>query len=202
MKNLLLIGGVVVLGGVGYLLLQNNATDTKAMEQKAMQEKVDMEEKVLMEKKAMEEKAQMEQEALKKDETTMSTDSVSMMKDDAMIKTDTMTKPAEASMMEKGSYEVYDASKLARADKGAVVLFFKASWCPSCKAVDADIKANTTSIRDGLTILEVDYDNATALKTKYGVTYQHTFVQVDSNGTQIAKWSGSPTLASLTANVK
>lgn len=209
MKNLLLIGGVVVLGGVGYFLLQNNATDTKAQEQKVMQEKLEMEEKAMMEKKAMEEKSIMEAEAMKKDDTSMSKDADSMMKDDAMMKkddsmmkTDAMAKPAEATMMEKGSYETYDASKLARAEKGDVVLFFKASWCPSCKAVDADIKANRTSIKDGLTILEVDYDNSQALKTKYGVTYQHTFVQVDSNGTQIAKWSGSPTLASLMTSVK
>lgn len=188
MKNFLLIGGVVVLGGVGYFFLQHNITDTKEQEQKVMQEKLEMEEKAMMEKKAIEEKSMMEADVIKKDDT--------------MMKTDTMVKPAETVMMEKGSYETYDVSKLARAEKGDVVLFFKASWCPSCKAVDADIKANQNSIKDGLTILEVDYDNSQALKTKYGVTYQHTFVQVDSNGTQIAKWSGSPTLASLTSNLK
>jgi thioredoxin 1 len=113
-----------------------------------------------------------------------------------------MKKEEPSAMMEKGSYESYSADKLARADKGDVVLFFKASWCPSCKAVDADIKANLASIPKGLSILEVNYDTATELKTKYGVTYQHTFVQVDSKGAQIAKWSGSPTLAALTTKVQ
>lgn len=211
MKNLLLIGGFIVLAVTGYVVVQNSTAQKAEMEQKAMIEQKIMEEKVMMEKKAMEEKVQMEADAMKKDEASMSTEGSSMTKsdetmkkDDAMMKADAdvMVKPAPEAMMEKGSYELYDASKLALADKGDVVLFFKASWCPSCKAVDADIKANRASIKDGLTILEVDYDNSAALKTKYGVTYQHTFVQVDSKGNMIAKWSGSATLAALTTNVK
>jgi hypothetical protein len=48
----------------------------------------------------------------------------------------------------------------------------------------------------------VDYDNSTALKQKYGVTMQHTLVQVDAKGNLIAKWTGSPTLSALTGNIK
>jgi hypothetical protein len=48
----------------------------------------------------------------------------------------------------------------------------------------------------------VNYDNSTALKQKYAVTYQHTFVQVDKDGNLIKKWSGSPTLTALVAEVK
>jgi thiol-disulfide isomerase/thioredoxin len=88
------------------------------------------------------------------------------------------------------------------ADKGDVVLFFKASWCPTCKALDGDIKANMGSIPSGVTILEVNYDTETALKQKYAVTYQHTLVQVDSKGAQIAKWSGSPTLTALASKIQ
>jgi thiol-disulfide isomerase/thioredoxin len=101
-----------------------------------------------------------------------------------------------------GSYEVYAPEKLARANEGDVVLFFRASWCPTCRALDADIRANLEKIPAGLTILDVDYDNSTALKQKHGVTYQHTLVQVGATGNQIAKWSNSPTLAELIAQVK
>ena len=97
---------------------------------------------------------------------------------------------------------MYAPEKLAWAKEGKVVLFFKASWCPTCKAVDADIKAHLAAIPAGTHILEVEYDNSTELKKKYGVTYQHTFVQVDSNGTQITKWAGSPTLVSLLTNIQ
>ncbi len=105
----------------------------------------------------------------------------------------------ENAMMQKGSYEAYSVDKLALANKGDVILFFRATWCPTCRALDADIKAN--SVPAGVTILDVDYDTEIALKQKYGVTTQHTLVQVDAAGTLIKKWQGSPTLASIVANV-
>ncbi len=112
-----------------------------------------------------------------------------------------MEKPVDV-MMSKGSYEPYAASKLAMAEKGDVVLFFRASWCPTCRALDADIRAHLGDIPSGVTILEIDYDNSTALKQKYGVTHQHTLVQVGSAGNLITKWDSSPTLASLLTKVK
>jgi len=122
--------------------------------------------------------------------------------EDAMMDAGDNMMEGDGAMMEKGSYEVYSADKLARADSGNVVLFFRATWCPTCKALDANIRANASSIPAGLSILDVDYDNSEALKKKYGVTYQHTMVQVNSDGSMIKKWSGSPTLAALTAEVK
>ncbi len=104
--------------------------------------------------------------------------------------------------MEKGSYIPYTKEVFARAESGAVVLFFRASWCPFCKALDADIRAHLGEIPPGLTIVDVDYDKETALKQKYGVTYQHTMVQVDAAGNQIHKWSGSPTLQKFAAEVR
>lgn len=47
----------------------------------------------------------------------------------------------------------------------------------------------------------VDYDDSDDLKIRYGVTYQHTLVQVDENGKQLKKWSGSPTLEELKSEV-
>jgi thioredoxin 1 len=108
----------------------------------------------------------------------------------------------EDSTAEVGSYEKYSPEKIARAEEGDVVLFFRASWCPTCRALDANIRSNLNAIPAGVTILDVDYDNSTALKQKYGVTYQHTFVQVDASGNQIAKWTGSPTLLELLAKIQ
>ena len=101
-----------------------------------------------------------------------------------------------------GVYEPYVPEKIAGAKEGRVVLFFRASWCPTCRALDADTRSKLSSIPTDVTILDVNYDTETALKQKYGVTYQHTFVHVDASGNQIAKWSGSPTLAALLGNVK
>lgn len=131
------------------------------------------------------------------------------IEDDQMMEENMDTIETDESMMEhegeailEGSYEVYAPEKLALADSGDVVLFFRASWCPTCRALDADIRAKIDEIPAGVAILDVDYDNSTALKQKYGVTYQHTLVQVDSDGNQIAKWQGSPTLEALISEVQ
>ena len=126
------------------------------------------------------------------------------VKEDSMEqeKETVMEEKEEGTMIERGSYEAYSPEKVSLASSQDVVLFFRASWCPSCRSLDADIRANINNIPAGVVILDVNYDDSTALKQKYGVTYQHTFVQVDAQGNQIAKWTLSPTLASLITNIK
>lgn len=68
---------------------------------------------------------------------------------------------------------------------GTKVLFFHASWCPKCRALDADILAN--EIPDDVTIFKVDFDTATELRQRYGVTLQTTIVYVDDDGDALAK---------------
>ncbi|MEK7564417.1 MAG: thioredoxin family protein [Patescibacteria group bacterium] len=186
----IIIGVIALVVIVGGIYASTNSKDDammekEKMEQQAMEDQKMAEEKMMMEKKAMEEK-------------------------DAMIKTDSMMKKDETNMMEKsdtmmkaGSYEAYSAEKVMLASSTHdVVLFFRASWCPTCIAVDKDIKANLGKIPSSLAILDVNYDNSSDLKKKYGVTYQHTFVQVDKDGNMIKKWSGSPTLSALVSEVK
>lgn len=132
---------------------------------------------------AMEKEAVIQEESMKKD-------------------TEVMTEKDGSAMMKVGSYETYTAEKIAKASSGDVVLFFRASWCPTCRAVDTDIRAHLKDIPESLTILDVDYDNSSELKKKYGVTYQHTFVQVDAQGAVIKKWSGSLTLAAIALEVE
>lgn len=107
---------------------------------------------------------------------------------------------AQSKSMAKGSYQVYEPSKLALANEGQVVLFFNAKWCPDCQRANSNFQKEP--IPDGITILSVDYDKYTDLKKKYGVTYQHTFVQVDSSGKQIKKWSASYTVADVEKNIQ
>ncbi len=78
-----------------------------------------------------------------------------------------------------------------------VVYFFHATWCPSCRATDAAI--GETGVPDGLTVVKVDYDTETDLRQRYGVTQQHTFVQVDENGAELSKWTGSQDGAAILA---
>ncbi len=105
--------------------------------------------------------------------------------------------PPPAEKKSVGTYEDYAPSKIALAQNQTVVLFFYAPWCPTCKAVDTDIRSELSAIPSGLHILKVDYDTQLELKKKYGVTYQHTFVQIDAQGNMIKKWSGGNTLESV-----
>lgn len=89
-----------------------------------------------------------------------------------------------------GHYIDYSPTALSQAfaDNNRVVLFFYAPWCPYCRAADKAFSENTNKIPAGVTLLKTDYDNNTELKQKYGVTYQHTFVQIDNSGNLITKW--------------
>jgi thiol-disulfide isomerase/thioredoxin len=111
----------------------------------------------------------------------------------------TLSGSVTPSTNEPGKYIAYSQSALT--DKTNVI-FFHANWCPFCVEADKKIKAELTSIPSQLTILKANYDSETALKKKYGVTYQHTFVQVDKDGNLIKKWSGSYTIAEILAQIK
>ncbi len=111
------------------------------------------------------------------------------------------TDESDAVVKVMGSYEAYSPEKLARAETGDVVIFFHASWCPSCRGLEADIDKNLSAIPAGVSILKADYDTETELKKRYGVTYQHTLVHVRADGSMIKKWSGSPSLSSLISQI-
>ena len=54
-----------------------------------------------------------------------------------------------------------------------------------------------------MTVLKVDYDSNQALRQKYGVTLQTTFVEVDKDGNEIEKYVAynEPTFDSVKANL-
>lgn len=75
------------------------------------------------------------------------------------------------------------------AERRPAVLFFYATWCPTCRKAMAEIDERIADL-DGVTVIVVNYDRETSLKKKYGITYQHTFVQIDGAGEKVAVWSG------------
>ena len=97
---------------------------------------------------------------------------------------------AQDTMMKVESYVPYSANAFNDASKLKRVLFFAASWCPSCRSADKDITENIKLIPADTVVFKTDYDAETALKTKYLLTRQHTFVWVDAKSTVIKKWSG------------
>lgn len=94
------------------------------------------------------------------------------------------------------SYLLYTPNAFSSSATPMKLLFFYASWCPTCRPVDSDIKANAASIPSDLTIFRVNYNdpdtdaNEKELAKKYGITYQHTFVLIDTNGNELKKWNG------------
>ncbi len=133
---------------------------------------------------------------------TMMDEASTMETEKEMMKEDSAMMDDGEKMMKAGSYDAYAPEKLALAETGDVVLFFHASWCPSCRGLNADIEGNLSAIPSDVTILKVDYDTETELKKKYGVTTQHTLVQVAADGTLIKKWSGSPSLSGLVSQIQ
>ena len=89
---------------------------------------------------------------------------------------------------EGGQYAAYLEAELAN-EYDRHIIFFHAGWCPDCRAFKQNLTMDG-SIPENVQILEVDYDSATELKQKYGITIQSTFVEVDSEGNQLAKWVG------------
>jgi thiol-disulfide isomerase/thioredoxin len=196
--------GMGFMAVVGWYLVSQPSIESAAMtadaggvESAAMQDDIAEADTVMDDTKMVEGDKAKDGQMVKENESMMKDDT--MKSDETMMKDDMMKD--EVAVGQAGVYDVYDESKLAYAASGDVVLFFRASWCPGCRAIDSDIRANLSAIPNTLTILEVDYDTETALKTKYGVTTQHTFVQVNQNGTQ-KKWSGGTTLASIVEQVQ
>ena len=111
---------------------------------------------------------------------------------DQYIKQQGTPNNAAATIENHGSYKDY-SSEIVQAEQkkgNKVVLFFHAPWCPYCRAADEAFITKTDQIPIGVTVLKTDYDSNTDLKQKYGVTYQHTFVQIDSNEKLVTKWNG------------
>ncbi len=98
------------------------------------------------------------------------------------------------------TYADYTADKEAFS-AGPVVLFFHADWCPKCRETDSNLTADPASLPDGLTVVKLDFDAETGLRQQYGVTVQHTFVQVDAAGEKLGAWTGTFTGGEIAGKV-
>lgn len=124
----------------------------------------------------------------------MDKDAKDGMKKDSMEK-DAMEKDSmEKDSMNKGgefvTYEQYmEHSDAAMHHDGRTVLFFDASWCPDCQKLKNALSSEHDVIPADVTVVDVDYDSHNDLRKQYGVTMQHTFVEVDAQGNKVSSWS-------------
>jgi thiol-disulfide isomerase/thioredoxin len=111
-----------------------------------------------------------------------------------------ITEDATATAGQYITYGTYESAADEFSDTD-VVLFFNAAWCSTCKVARDNFEASLDQIPIDLTIVVVDFDTATELRKLYGVTVQHTFVQIDASGEAITKWSGSKTIDEIVEQV-
>lgn len=103
---------------------------------------------------------------------------------------------SETTIVAAGDYVPYE-SFVTSGDKysdSKIVLFFNAVWCSTCQQARENIEASLGEIPEDLVIVVVDFDSSLDLRKKYGVTVQHTFIEIDSAGEPLGKWSGSVTV--------
>ncbi|MGV2289726.1 thioredoxin family protein [Trinickia sp. YCB016] len=77
-----------------------------------------------------------------------------------------------------------------KAEGKPVVVYFHATWCPTCKIQQpiVDRLSASADLKD-VTLFEADYDKEVALKRALHVTQQSTFV-VFKNGHEVARSTG------------
>jgi len=129
------------------------------------------------------------------------TDKNTSMATSSDIKEEVMEEKSDKMMAEDSRYVDFTAQKFEEAKDKKRVYFFHASWCPTCKVVNKEFSENSTGIPEDVMIFKTDYDTENELKKKYNITYQHTFVFVDENGSEIKKWNGGG-LAELVQNTQ
>ncbi len=114
---------------------------------------------------------------------------------DSASPADAISEPAAPA---PGAYEDYEDGVIEQTE-GAKVLFFHAPWCPQCRKLDEQLRAEGAP--DGLTVFKVDYDSRSDLRQKYGVTLQTTVVYVDDSGELISSTVlyDDPSIESLVA---
>lgn len=131
-----------------------------------------------------------------------------VIEDEAMEPKDEMTETEEATesndstieddeaMMPQGVYVNYTPEKLSQASGTRRILYFYANWCPTCKVANEDLENNFDKLPKDVSVIRVNYNdtdtdqNEKDLAKKYGITYQHTFVQIDENGEALVTWNG------------
>ena len=104
-------------------------------------------------------------------------------------------------------YVEYSKAALDQAASDRRVLYFYANWCPTCRPTDANFKENISKIPADVVVVRVNYNDTDTdqeekdLAKQYGITYQHTFVQIDAQGKQLTTWNGGM-IDELLANIK
>jgi len=149
-------------------------------------------------------------DSMVKEDVMMEKEPTSMVKaEDAMMKKDDskIGDSNNAMMQKSGAYLSFTPETLVTTASTRQVLFFFANWCPTCASADKNFTQNLSEIPADVTLIKVNYNDTETDKTekdlaeKYGVTYQHTFVQIDEQGNKVGIWNGGQ-IGELLSNLR
>ena len=69
------------------------------------------------------------------------------------------------------------------------ILFFYSDQIPKSVTLGQEITLLSDQIPENVTILRVNYDSESELKTKYNTTTPNVLIQVDTDGKEISRWN-------------
>lgn len=102
----------------------------------------------------------------------------------------------EMGSLDGSRYVAYTPEELENGSGSRRVLFFYANWCPTCRPANKQFSENESQIPQDVIVYRVNYNDDETdqaekdLARQYTVTYQHTYVQIDSKGNEVTKWNG------------
>ena len=99
----------------------------------------------------------------------------------------------------QSQYRDYDEAELSTLTTSRILLFFHADWCPTCRNFDKQIWE--IELPKDIVIYKVDYDTADALKKKYSILSQSTWVQIDTKGEMYKRWLGKSDLDDILSDM-
>lgn len=144
------------------------------------------------------------QDAVEKGDVMMNNSGDVMEKDPMQKEADVMMKDATHASYVPYSKETFDTAK---ASGKIVYLEFYAAWCPYCRAQEPKINEAFATMSkdpkyDTVAGFKVNYDTEKELKQQYGITYQHSHVILDRNGSVVVKsigeaWSADDVIANI-----
>jgi thiol-disulfide isomerase/thioredoxin len=115
-------------------------------------------------------------------------DTVSVSSDVSSTDVAEPSNATDSSVPPLGRYTAFTEDVLT--DGSTKILFFHASWCPSCKKANQDLTEMYAEEKFVVSTYKVDYDKAKDLKRKYGVIQQHTFILIDAQGNELDRIVG------------
>ena len=101
---------------------------------------------------------------------------------------------SSSSAMVRGSYLSYEKGIIGNGEKS--LLFFYAPWCPYCRANDARLSAWYETEDIVINTYKVNYDAEKALRERFGVATQDTYILLSGTG-QVLEMTSFPSESML-----